>query len=288
MRVLLLGRSGFVGKNMLAALERIPGLAVDAPSHAALDVLDEAAVVGCLSASYYDVVLNCLDVRADTDEAYAEKRLRMYFNLAAHSDLYGKMIWFGSGAEYGRQIPLDRVSEEDFGRVIPSDSYGFALYQMSLHTLSSDNIYNFRLFGIFGPHEVYERRFISNCVCRALCGYPLIMRRNRVMDYLYVDDLARIVLWAMSCEPSHHAYNACSGKRYELLDIAEDVRAMALYKPSLYVARDGFDLEYTGDNSLLAEEMGLNVPPLYDSIEELWRFYEGCIEQIDKEKLLFG
>lgn len=150
MKLLLLGKTGFVGRNLFEYLARLDGFEIDAPGHSELDVLDEASVFARLRQGSYDAVLNCLDRHAVADASYAEERLRMFHNLAHHRDLYGKMIYFGSGAEYGRQLPLESVRECDFGRVIPSDSYGFALYQMSEFSLMSENIYNLRLFGIFG------------------------------------------------------------------------------------------------------------------------------------------
>ncbi len=50
-----------------------------------------------------------------------------------------------------------------------------------------------RLFGVFGPHEDYAIRFISNAICKALFGLPITLRQNRTFSYLFIDDLGPIV-----------------------------------------------------------------------------------------------
>lgn len=288
-RILLLGARGFVGSNLRTRLGRRPDYAIHAPSHDELDALDEAAIVSVLRETSYDVVLNCLDRHAATDSAYAEQRLRMYFNLAAHSDLFGKMIWFGSGAEYGRQLPVCSVSEGDFGRCVPADSYGFALYQMSLHTLSSLNIYNLRLFGIFGEQEDWSRRFISNCICKALYGYPLTLRQDRIMDYLDVADLALLVERMIDGEPQGHTYNATSGRPVSLATIAQTVLERTQREDlPIFVARGGLSPEYTSINRAISDELGGFMPrPLVESVDRLILYYKEHLDEIDRERLLY-
>ena len=50
-----------------------------------------------------------------------------------------------------------------------------------------------RLFGVFGRHEDYAIRFISNAICKTLFDLPITLRQNRTFSYLYVDDLGPIV-----------------------------------------------------------------------------------------------
>ena len=289
-KVLLLGASGFVGRNMLERFQADEAFGIHAPGHAELDALDERSVFAALRAGGYDVVLNCLDGNGPADAAYAERRLRMYHNLARHADLFGKMVYFGSGAEYGRQLPVVDVGEGDFGRVVPTDSYGFALYQMSLHAMASDNIYNLRLFGIFGPHELWRRRFISNFACRALLDAPFVMRQDRAMDYLHTDDLSEMVRWAMTAQPRHHDYNATSGKAVTLKELAREVmRQTGTEARELYCALEGLADEYTSDNSRILSEMdGFAPMPIEVSVARLIGYYRQHIGEIDRGELLLS
>lgn len=38
-----------------------------------------------------------------------------------------------------------------------------------------------------------ERRFISNAICRALKGMDITLHKNVYFDYLWVDDLIKII-----------------------------------------------------------------------------------------------
>jgi GDP-L-fucose synthase len=288
-KILLLGKSGFIGRNAYDYLAGRADLLLSAPTHFELDVLDETSVVAYLKHGSFDVVVNCLDRHSDADAAYGEQRLRMYYNLAHHNDLFGKMIYFGTGAEYGRQTPLERISEQDFGRHIPLDSYGFAMFQMACHALQSNNIYNLRLFGIFGPHELWRTRFISNCICKALFGFPLTIRQDRRMDYLYTDDLCGIISWTIDHNLTYHAYNATSGKSYLLTELAQLVIKQSGKDLAVFVAEEGLADEYSSDNSLLKREMqDFSKEPIEESIRKLYAFYGRNQATLDKESLLYN
>lgn len=283
-KVLLLGSSGFTGHNMLEYFSN--QYEVGHPGRGELDVLDEEKVAACLKEGKYDVVLNCLDWRS-LDGTYFEGKLRMFCNLAKYSDQYGKMIYFGSGAEYARELPVEQIGEEKFGRKLPADMYGFCMYQIAQAAMRSENIYCLRLFGIFGRYETWRRRFISNAICKAMYGYPVTIRRDCYFDYLYVDDLCRIVHWFMENTPRYHDYNATSGRRYSLKELAEMVIAESGKDLPIFVAEDGLAPEYSGSNRRLCAEMQFTPTDMRQSIREMTAFYHGIQGEIDRYPLLY-
>lgn len=284
-KILILGASGFVGKNIYEYLQERYN--VDAPTHTQLDVIDEKSLFNKLNSVSYDVVINALDGKPN-DPNYFVNRMRMYMNLSRHNDMYGKMIWFGSGAEYGRQEAIVKVSEHDFDKLLPSDDYGFCLHQMSQNTKQSDNIYNFRLFGIFGKYEIWKSRFISNAICKGLYGYPISIRQDRVMDYLHIDDLCKIAEWACENQPKHHDYNATSGKSYHLKELADIVNSQLDVKVPVMVTKDGMASEYTSNNDrLLADFLGFKPEPMEVSVDKLMRYYKEHLGEISLEQLLY-
>lgn len=285
-QILLLGSSGFVGKNLYEYLNN-RSYSIDSPRHCELDVLSEIDVLKYLRKKQYDVVINALD-RNGKENNYFESRLRMFQNLAIHSDLYGKMIYFGSGAEYGRELPVCSIEENEINRVIPSDTYGFCLQQMNDYARKSDNIYNFRLFGIFGKYELWNQRFISNAICKAISCYPITIRQDRYMDYLYIDDLCKIVEWAINNKPKFHDYNAVSGRKYSLYELAGTVQKVMHTDVPIYIAKDGYFNEYTASNKrLLAEMCDFEVESIDLSIKKLSQWYIENKSMIIKEKLLY-
>lgn len=283
-KVLVLGSSGFIGKNIYEYFEGKHDLT--APTHQQLDVLDEHAVFDCLSKGNFDIVINALDVR-DGSADYFEKRLRMFTNLATHHNLYGKMLYFGSGAEYGKQQDMIQVSEDDFGKVIPSDTYGLCMYTMQHLASQLPNVYNFRLFGIFGKYEIWQRRFISNAICKAMYRLPITIRQNTKFDYLYIDDLCKMVAYFIENEMKYQNYNATSGKIYELYVLAKIVNEIMGVDNPIFVAKDGVGLEYTSDNKRVEDEMNIKVQLIKNSIEDLVKWYELRKNEISKSVLLY-
>ena len=78
MKILILGSSGFVGRNMYEHFN--DRYDVQAPKHNELDVTIESDVYAYLKKNTFDVVINALDVR-NNDNCYFEQRMRMYANL---------------------------------------------------------------------------------------------------------------------------------------------------------------------------------------------------------------
>ena len=50
-----------------------------------------------------------------------EKNLRMFFNIARCSDHFGKMIYFGSGAEFNRENWTSKMKESYYNENVPID-----------------------------------------------------------------------------------------------------------------------------------------------------------------------
>ena len=285
--LLILGASGFTGKNIYDFFSKQEDkYQLYAPSHQELDILDEKAVAQYLSTTNFDAVINCLDISGNPPD-YVQKRLKQFANLYKYHDLYGKMIYFGSGAEYDRTLSLCNVSEEDFNKNIPSDGYGLCLYYLSQITESSDNIYNFRLFGIFGKYERWSQRFISNAICKNLYGFPITIRQDRRMTYLDVEDLCRITQWAIETKPQHHIYNAGSDKSYTLKQLAQYVNEYSERTVPVFVAKEGMAPEYTASCKRLSEECNIEYKNMGQSIKELFDWYKSVQESIDRYSLLY-
>lgn len=285
MKILLTGSTGFIGKNLKEAWRHKYDLYC--PGRKELDLLDLAAVEDYLRQHRFDVVIHAANTNDVTYrlEAYdiLDQNLRMFYHLEKNNGLYGKMYYFGSGAEYDRKRMEPLVKEEKFGENIPGDPYGFAKYTMSKIAGASENIYDLRLFGVYGRYEQWQRRFISNAICRSLKGMPITIGQNVYFDYLYIDDLTNIMEWFLEHEPVHHHYNVCTGKRVDLKSLAGMVNEATGLKRDILIAREGLAREYSGSNARLLRELGAYEFKKPDTgIEVLFAYYKAVIEEIEE------
>jgi GDP-L-fucose synthase len=288
-KILLTGGSGFIGRHLLSGLSG--EYEVHAPAHGELDLLDAGAVQALLMRGSYDAVVHAATQNASRnggapEGVVLERTLRMFFNLLRGEGYFGKLLYFGSGAEFDKSLPIVSAREEEFGVRVPRDAYGFAKYVMTEVAERSKNICNLRLFGCFGEYEDWEIRFVSNAICKTLCGLPVTMRRNVVFDYLYVRDLVPVVRHFIENEPAYRQYNVCTGEKSDLLSITGYIEETAGRKLDVRLAGEGPGNEYTGCNRrLLAEMPGIVFTPIQTAVKMLYDWYAAQPGAIDPEKL---
>ena len=290
MKILITGSTGFIGKNLKEQLS--DSFEIVAPSHQRLDLLNINNVEKFLKEYCFDVVIHTANTNNTRNKLVTpynilDGNLRMFFNLERCRDYYGKLFYFGSGAEYDSRYYVPNMTEEYFGTHMPTDPYGFSKYIMSKNCTEDSNIYDLRLFGVYGKYEEWERRFISNAICRALKGKNITLQKNVYFDYLWIDDLCDIMKWFIESEPKHHHYNVCRGSKIDLYSLACTVREILDIDCEIVVSESGWKPEYTGDNARLLEEIGnYKFTEFKESVSELCQFYKEHIGEIDESKLI--
>lgn len=284
-KILVTGGSGFIGRNLVENLKE--HYEVCAPSSHELNLKNTEQTEEYLKEQSFDTIIHC----ANTNSSRVDRggvnqfdvlsmNLRMYWNLARCNTFYNKMYYFGSGAEFDAQHYIAGMSEDYFGEYIPQDAYGFSKYIMNQDARKSDNIYNLRLFGVYGKYEEWNRRFISNNMCRILCGLNISIEQDMLFDYLYIDDLCQIVIWFIEHTPKFHDYNVCTGNAVRLSEIADTIQSKCKSELPIVLSKKGEKLPYTADNTRLLSEIGeFGFTNLLMGIERLWEYYkrEYCI-----------
>ncbi len=289
-KVLITGTTGFIGKNLKEKLSK--RYDVYTPTHEELDLLCEDIVKNYMEKYHFDVVIHTANINNTRNKLTSpyeslDGNLRMFYNLVRCKDYYGKMYYFGSGAEYDMQHYIPAMKEEYFDTHVPKDAYGFSKYVMSKSCRPDENIYDLRLFGVYGKYEEWERRFISNAICRALKGMDITIQKNVYFDYLWVDDLCDIMQWFIVNEPQYHHYNVCRGSKIDLYSLAYMVRKILDVNCDIIVNESGWKLEYSGDNTRLLAEMGnYRFTGFEESIYKLCEYYKVNINKINSDMLI--
>lgn len=293
-KMLITGGSGFVGRNVYEYFKMNRKYDVYAPTSSELNCIDEEAVKEYLLKNKFDIILHFAVYGDGIDKAkdgtkILEYNLRIFYNFAKYSNLYEKMIYAGSGAEYDKRYPICSVKEEDIGRTVPTDQYGLMKYTAGLLIDKSRNIYNLRLFGIFGKYEYWPIKFISNVCCKALYELPLTIRQNVYFDYLWIEDFCEILDKFLKIDkPIYHSYNIVSGERVDLVSICNYVMEAAQKDMRIVVCKEGFANEYTANNDRIRKEIAdISFTPINQSIKALLAWYQLKKEEIDIYKLLY-
>ena len=281
-RILLTGGSGFIGKNIMTNhSEEFQWLA---PSSAELNLRDENALLSYIQANQitdivHGAVFNSLK-NPNGKECFSN--LQMSMNIEKASHYVNKVIVLGSGAEYGKELPIRNVTEEQIGERIPQNEYGISKYMLNTIVRKSDRMYNLRLFGVFGPYENWEKCFISNVCCKAMYDLDLTIRQDCLFSYVAVKEVVIAVENLLKKEkPDFRDYNLTNEQPITLLEIAQLVQKISECNSSIQIAQDGMNLEYTGNGSRYRKEFQPKMGSYENEIRQLYRWYVERKEQID-------
>ncbi len=284
--LLITGGSGFVGRNLIEKLS--VKYSVFAPTHAEVDILDYDILSSYIDKNKIDVIIHAAIHVPIVNGAENEFRndMQMFMNLEKISHNIDKLIYFGSGAEYDKRYHIRDVREDDIGRNIPVSDYGLAKYTMNTIARRSENIYNLRLFGVFGKYELWQIKFLSNLCCKAAFDLPLTIRKDCRFDFLYIDDLIGIVDHFINSAPLYHDYNVCHGKSYLLSELADMVKSVCGKNLEVSLLSDELNLDYTASNGRLKSEVvDWHVTPMESAIERLYEYYSANKNLIDFDVL---
>ena len=200
----------------------------------------------------------------------------MFFNIVRHLTPLQKMIFLGSGAEYDKRRNITLATEDEFGKHIPKDSYGFAKYVCSKYLETKGNIINLRCFGIYGKYEQHAR-FISSAIISALGHKPINIRQNAYFDYLYIDDLIKIIDYFLSHKPKYTSYNVASGTRVDLITLSHIVKNVIGYNEKILIEKSGLSKEYTANIDRLKQEIALSPTSFEKGISMLVNYYKNSL-----------
>ena len=282
-RILLTGGTGFVGKNILPLLRE--KYEVDAPTRQELDLKDSQAVAEYVKNGNYDVVIQSANpnpvknAACDKSETMFEDSMRIFMNFYNIRQYCGKLIYFGSGAEYDKSREICSITEERMNESIPKDIYGLSKMYMNELARNSENVYNVRIFGCYGPYD-HESKFLTHVIRCCLRNEDITIRQNCKFDYMQVFDLAKAIECIVEGTPKYHDYNVCSGVVVSLKEIAEKIREHMGCNNQISVLQDGWNREYTASNARFMEEFGQEF--------KLTSLDDGIDIQIAHEKRILG
>ena len=288
-KLLITGAGGFIGRSITENFESF--YEVHPLNRTELDLNDSKSVLKKLKKNQYDIIIHCANYDSAPKNSLRnsslviEKNLSMFFNITRCSDYYGKLIYFGSGAEFCRKHWVPNMSETYFDEHVPKDPYGLSKYIMTKYTLKSKNITNLRLFGVFGQFDDWRYRFISNVCCHVVLGDSIRINQNALFDFLFIDDLLKIIKWFVDNESNLKVVNACTSKTLTFLEIAKKIIKISKKKIKIKIQKEGLRTEYSGNNSLLLSKMNnFKFTSIDSSLSDMYYWYEKNKGKIDPKQ----
>lgn len=290
-KIFLTGGSGVLGQNCLNCLSN--QYEILSPTRKELELSNASSVASYMKSSRWYAIIHAANVGGTRvspkpDSDYFYENLKTFYNVFDQRKLAKKFIQLGSGAEYGRPLSYPKITEEQLGKKIPCDGYGFSklICAQLLKQLSPKEAVNLNIFSLCAPGENYKIRFISNAITRALCGLPIVIKQDIKFNYLFIEDFIKILVQFIEKDASFSHYNLGSPNYLFLSEIAEIIRDILGTNTTIEVEKPAPDYEYTCSIERLKEFLGPNFffTPFKESIEKMITFYHS---QIEKHKLSY-
>jgi GDP-L-fucose synthase len=287
-KILLIGGSGFIGKNIYEQLK--DKYEIFSPSHKELDLYDEDKVSEYIRKNDFEVIIHCATKPGHRNAIdlndLVKINTRMFFNIVRNNAFFGRMLYLGSGSVYDKRYYKPKLKEEDFDKHIPIDDTGYTKYICSKYIESSKNVIDLRIFGIFGKYEDYAIRFISNAICRSIFNKSILIKENKKFDYIYIDDFIKILEFFIDNKTKYNAYNVTPDESIEIKKLAELINVITKNKNNIIIEKEELGFEYSGDNSRLRSEIKpIEFTPFEIVIEKLYKWYYENKAFIDEKKV---
>lgn len=263
MKILITGGGGFVGRNLARTLPHF-GYEVLAPNHKKLDMTNVEDFIKYLESHNPEAVIHTAFSghfgKPNADYESFINNLKM-MDVLYHAENYYRLrrptIIIGSGAEFDRRYDISNFSEDALFSSWPIDYYGLAKNMISRRALSGDldNPFILRLFGCFGSDEP-DFRFIKQSILNLKEGNPIIIKKNREMDFFFVDDVAKVINHVLLT--NHYefrnmnlVYESQIQQKPTLRDIGEIICQTMNVPLNIEIKSSEKELSYTGDGTLL-------------------------------------
>jgi nucleoside-diphosphate-sugar epimerase len=292
MNIFITGSNGFIGSHLKEYLQNnYTNYTIFIPSSKELDLANEIAVDDYILSNKIDIIIHLANRGGGRDTVgmknVTEYNLRIFFNIAKHEKNVKKIISFGSGAEYAKHKPIIDAKEDDYLDMQPLDEYGFYKFITSRYIEKSDNIIQLRIFGAYGEYENYRFKFISNAIVKNLLHLPIVINKNVYFDYIYIDDLVKMIDWFIHNVPKKKIYNVTTGQKIDLISLANLVNETSDFKSDIRVLNDGFNNEYTSSNQRLMKEIGgFQFMSHQEAIKKMRKYFSENLEDLDRESII--
>ena len=280
MNILLTGSGGFIGKNLKKYLSNRYNIL--SPRSFEVDFTNARAVKDYFTNNSIDFVIHCGSVGGargiNDSDTTIEDNLSMVDNILSYKRNDVRVILFGSGAMYDKSRNLHKVSESDLGKVIPCDLYGKSKYLIAEKIKNRSDVLMLNIFACYGYGEK-ESRFPSYAINQVLNNEKILIDQNVIFDYLFVDDMQKIVEYFIENEPEDNIINITPTNSISLVEISNIVNSFVTNPCKIELVNKSMNNEYTGDNTLLLKNyQNCKFTSMEEGLKKLFEYNKGHIK----------
>jgi len=247
-KILITGSNGYVARNLSKGLSEYDLVLANRES---LNLLDPIKVKNFFSKNFFDVVIHTAisggsRLKEDSSQDFFNNCI-MHQNILENSCSFDKYISFGSGAELDRRYNVD--SNCDLSYAYPVDPYGMSKNFIAKSGFLYPNFNNIRIFGVFN-HDELPTRMIKASILNYINRKPIVIHKDRFMDFFFMDDLCEIVKFVIKSDCKQKIINCSYLEKYKLSDIANYINQLSDFQVDIVVENDDIGLSYFGDYNL--------------------------------------
>lgn len=229
-RILITGSNGYVGSNII---KYYTNHNLTLLNRNILDLKNTHDLDEWFKDKYFDVVVHTAIKGGSRlyvdDSSILDDNIKMYLNIVKNRDHFGRFINIGSGAEINN----------------PNSFYGLSKKVINASIQDKINFYNLRIYGIFNHNEI-DSRFIKNSINRYINNSPIIIFKNKLMDFIYFEDFIKILDLYISTDKLPKNIDCVYHKKYSLQDIAKIINLLESYSVDIDILDSKIDENYIG------------------------------------------
>ena len=268
MKILFTGHRGFLGRELIPHLQKNHEVIFTEANYAGIRDVEFFFRNRTFDFIIHSAIRGGRRVRADIADDFYNNMI-MFENLAAQNI---PMITFCSGAAYGRQRDIFNLKEEEVGKIVPEDYYGFAKYLIAQRCKQLDHVSNLRFFNVFGPttpNDMFTAVNIKNYIHKR----EIVIFKDKYMDFFGIEDTKKVVdLYLKNRKSLPKDINLVYSKNKKLSDVAEMINNLSDYKVPINILERGTDNSYCSSGQTL-NDLGLELNGLEKELRNCYEQY---------------